>query len=180
MAKLPGSFNSNEHDDMGTFSVIDDGEYVMQITESDLVPTKAAAEEKGGNVDLDPEAYSGLRLNMTAVVMSGQDEGHKVFIGLNVKNPSAKAVEISQKELATICRAVGKVAIQDSSELHGIPFVGVVGTQPANGQYAAKNIMVGYKPYTGAPLKSRNEASPGSAIAKAGKVNKGEKKKLWD
>ncbi len=40
MAKLPGVFNSEEHDDMNDFSLIPEGEYTAYIDESEMKETK--------------------------------------------------------------------------------------------------------------------------------------------
>lgn len=175
MALLPGAFNSKEHDDMGSFEPIPAGEYTAQIVESAIKPTKKALDEKNGNEELAMEAYSGLRLNLQFKVMGGEYDGSTVWVGLNIKNPNPQAVEISQKELATICRAVGKVSVQDSAELHGIPMLIKVAIKPASSQYDAQNVIKGYKAHTG--------AIPTSAVApepKSSDTGQRKGKKLFD
>lgn len=167
MAKLPGSFNSEEHDDMGTFDALPAGDYSAMISDSNIKPTKAALEENNGNADLPISNYSGLRLNLTFKIMGGEFDGRTVFNGLNVKNPSAQAVEISQKELATICRAVGKVSVEDSTELHGIPLIIKLGIKPATAQYSEQNTFKGYERHTG--------AIPQGAVASPTNSQKGKK-----
>jgi hypothetical protein len=54
---------------------------------------------------------------------NNQFNGRKLFSNLNLFNPNPKAVEIANRELATICRAIGVMNIQDSSQLHNKPMV---------------------------------------------------------
>ena len=70
-------------------------------------------------------------------------EKRLVFIGLNIKNPSEQAVAISQKELASICDAVGVDEVEDSEELHDITFGFKLGIEKSEG-YDDKNIIKKY------------------------------------
>jgi hypothetical protein len=183
MAQLPSSFNSEQHDDMGSFDVIPIDEYVAMIDDSSIKPSKKAVEDANGNADLPLDSYHSLRLNFKFKVIGGEYDGRFVFAGLNIKNPNAQAVEISQKELATICRAAGKVTIGDSAELHNIPMVIKVGIKPASTQYEAQNVIKGYKPYDGTPIASNksgaaNPAKHGAAKPSAGAANGG--RKPWE
>ncbi len=97
MAMLPKVFNSDEFEPMTDFSPIPEGWYQLEIVKSEIVPTKAK---------------TGKRLNMQAKVIDGTEdenkyEGRVIFIGLNLENPNAQAVEISLRELRSICDATG-------------------------------------------------------------------------
>lgn len=59
-------------------------------------------------------------------ILEGEYKGKIVWLNLNLINPDATTVKIANETLATLCRALGKQAIQDSQELHGIPFIGKV------------------------------------------------------
>jgi len=112
MAELPDVFNSDEHEPMNQMLPIDDT-YIGEIVKSEIKNTKS------GN--------GGKRLNMQVKVIESKESGDKyagrlVFIGLNIANPNSQAVEISQRELKSICDATGVESLEDSEELHGIAF----------------------------------------------------------
>lgn len=130
MAQLPSAFNAGQHDKMEDFTPIPAGERLsVMVVKSELKDTKA------GN---------GKRLLFYMKVQDGEYKGKTVFTGLNIVNPNPTAVEISQKELASICEACGKVTITDSQELHGIPFFITVGIEESDG-YPPKNIVKKYE-----------------------------------
>ena len=56
-------------------------------------------------------------------------------------------VEIAQRELNSICHAVGKLRVADTEELHGIPMKVKLGFEKDN---AERNEPKGYKPAAGA------------------------------
>ena len=181
MAMLPGEFNSEDHDEMGTFDALPADWYIMMIEESDIKPTKKALDAHDGNADLPIEQYSGQRLNLKFKVLGGEFGDRTVFNGLNIKNPNPQAVEISQKELTSICRAVGKVSIKDSNELHGIPMKVKLGIKPASAQYDAQNTFKAYEKYDGAPIQAASSASPSKAdVNKSKGAGKGKGKKAWE
>jgi len=131
MAQLGQAFDSGQHDDMNNFDPIPAGEYAVKIVDSDIKKTAAK---------------TGKYIKFEFEVIKGDFKGRKIWTNLNIVNPSPVAVEIAQKELATICRAVGKAVIQDTQQLHGIPFLMKVRIKPAKGDYPAGNAPTGYKP----------------------------------
>lgn len=134
MAQLNGSFDSGQHDDMNnSFEPIPAGEYMAMVKESDI---KTTAKGNGKYIKLKFE------------IIQGEFKGRFIWTNLNIINPNPVAVEIAQKELATLCRAVGKAVIQDTNQLHGIPFKMKIKIKPAKGDYPAGNEPVGYSPAT--------------------------------
>lgn len=131
MAMLPDVFNSNDHEPMGDFEPIPANLYMLEITKSEVKDTKAK---------------TGKRLNFQAKVIEGKYKGRIIFIGLNLVNPNPEAVKISQRELSSLCQACGVDAIEDSTELHGIPFGAKVGIKPASGGFEAQNVIKKYFP----------------------------------
>jgi len=107
MADLDG-FDATEHKDMDTFEAIPAGDYKCMIVESIMKDTK-----KG----------DGQYLELVFEVLEGDYQGRKVWERLNLVNPNSTAVEIAQRALAAICKAVGIVRPKDSEELHSIPLV---------------------------------------------------------
>ena len=130
MAKFDQAFDSSQHKDMDAFDPITPGWYPAKIVDSDIKPTKAG---------------TGTRMTLKMEIMAGEFKGRVVWAGLNLTNPNPMAVEISQKELATCCRAIGVPSLQDTNQLHGIPFMLKVKTKPAKGDYPASNEPAGYK-----------------------------------
>lgn len=139
MAKL--NFNAAEKEPMTERKTIPEGKYIASIVKSEIKPTTKK---------------DGKRLNLSFKILNGEHKGTIIFVGLNIENPSQKAVEISDRELKSICDAAGKgkEQINDSEELHGIPMEINVGIEPPSGEYVedgetkyrykAKNIITGY------------------------------------
>lgn len=136
MAKLGSAFDSGNYGDMDNFDPIPADEYVAKIVESDIIENKKR---------------NGSYIKLKFEIIQGDYKGRFVWTNLNIVNPSSVAVEIAQKELATICRAIGKSVVQDTQELHGIPMLLKVKIRPAKGDYPASNDTAGYKPLVGTP-----------------------------
>lgn len=136
MAELGGTFDSAGHEDMNTgFDPFPAGTYLAKVVESDFLPT---AKKDGKYIKLKFE------------IMEGEFKGRFVWTNLNVMNPSPVAVDIANKELATLCRAVGVPKLQDTQQLHGIPIKMKVKIKPAKGDYPAGNEPAGYAPASAA------------------------------
>ena len=159
MSLLPSAFNAKEHEGMRDFSAIPPGDYVAQITESE----KKEARNKGN-----------FYWKLTFKIQEGDFKGRLIWVNLNLINSNPQAVEIANNELSTICQAVGKVAISDTSELHGIPMVVSVKVTPATAQFAEGNAINGYKPMTGV-AKPSSPAKEESASEESAS-----KKKPWE
>ena len=114
MPKLPNSFKPKDHDDMKDFSLLPKDKYLCAIKKSEMKPTQS---NKDGDTDNE-------MLAMEAHILEGKFKDRILFINLNLINESEQAVEISNEELGTLCRACGiDEEIDDSDELHGIPFI---------------------------------------------------------
>ncbi len=148
-----GNFDATQVAPREDFSPIPVGEYAVQITDSDVKPTKS------GN---------GHRLELTFEVMDGQYKGRKVFEGLNIDNPNPKAVEIAQRDLSAICHAVGKLQVSDSQELHYKPLVVRVDIEERDG-YSPRNVIKAYKAVAGgmgnAPTASPQQSAAATAAS---------------
>lgn len=135
MAQLPSAFQSAQHEAMNDFSPIkQDGDYVCRFVKSEMKENKKK---------------NGKYLELIAEVMQGDEKGKKIWVRLNLINPSVQAVEIANKELATIARATHggmDTVISDSQQLHGKPFIATVKFTPATAQNPASNSITFYKP----------------------------------
>tara|TARA_R100000951_G_scaffold103288_1_gene95858 strand:+ start:48 stop:602 length:555 start_codon:yes stop_codon:yes gene_type:complete len=148
MASL--SFNAEEidvSDQLVKYPPIPEDIYKAVIIDSEMKPTKA------GN---------GAYLELKFEVIDSQYEGKWIKARLNLQNQNPKAVEIAERDLSSICRAIGKKAIADSEELHHKPLQIKVVIQPARGEYAASNEIKAYSP--------ANAPAPVATIASASKT----------
>lgn len=126
-------FNAQEVSPESQFTPLPNGEYPVIITESEMKPTKAG---------------DGEYLQLTLEVVEGQFKGRKMWDRLNLKNPNATAVEIAQRALSQICRAVNHLNLQDTVELHHKPLIAKVAVSSNNG-YESNDVKE-YKAYGGA------------------------------
>ena len=122
MAKL--TFNAKAAAPMEdrSFALVSEGEHLFQIVKSEMK---------------DNSKKTAQRLNLSAKILDGEFKGSIVFIGLNMGHPNTVCQDISDRELKSICDAVGKGndEIEDSEDLHGIPFIGTVKHSAPSGEY---------------------------------------------
>jgi hypothetical protein len=131
MGNLSSSkFDARTVEPSGSFDLLPKGDYEVLIIDSEMKATKNGDGE-----------YLALELQVT----SGEHKGRILWTNLNLRNPNAKAEEIARGTLSAICRAVGVLTPQDSSELHNKPLLAVVRikTDPT---YGDKNEVRGFKP----------------------------------
>jgi len=107
MANL-GNFDASKVEPTTPFDPIPAGKYEAVITESEMKPTKAG---------------DGHYLQLTFQIIEGEHKNRLLWARLNLDNPNATAVQIARGELSAICRAVGVMAPNDSTELHDLPLV---------------------------------------------------------
>lgn len=117
---------------MDDYTPIPVGDYKAVITESEVKQTKAG---------------DGQYLNLKVEIIEGEYQGRIIFVILNLWNPNPKAVEIANRELATIVAAVGRPGAQNSEELHNIPMTVKVAIQPGVGDYGPSNRIKNYLPF---------------------------------
>lgn len=129
MAQLNKPFNPNEHEAMRDFSPLPEGDYLAHIVKSEMKPTK----NPGGQ-------YLQLEFQIDS---PGYAE-RKVWTRLNLVNANSNAVEIAERELKSICDAIGTGPISDSDILHGKPLVIKLKIEPPTAQYGASNSITGY------------------------------------
>jgi len=145
MANL-GGFNAGSTPPMDDFSPIPDGEYRALITESKVKETKAH----------DGASF----LEFTWELLDEPYRKRKQWTRLNLWNQNQQAVEIAQKELSSICRAVGVMTPNDSEELHGIPCILRVGTERRSDNGDLTNRIRGYKPINASAAVAAPAAPP--------------------
>lgn len=118
-------FDANKYEPV-SFDTIEPGEYDAIIVDSVLVPTKAG---------------DGRILKLTYQIVKGEHKNRKVFDQLNIINPNETAQTIARGMLSSICRAVGVLNPQDSSELHNKVVTIKVAVKPATDEFEARNVV---------------------------------------
>lgn len=169
MVMLPGGFDTRGQEEMGDFSAIPAGEYLCKIVKSEMKLTKKAEEAD------DPSL--GQMLSLQFEILGPTQKGRSFFRNLNLVNQNQTAVEIAQKELTSICKAIGfNGVLEDSGTLHGKPMIAkLVVKEPSEkekkqGYTDPKNEVRTYKPAEGGVSQA------GSSEAAADKPSK---KKLF-
>lgn len=140
-------FDANNVEPNAPRDPIPAGWYKAVIAESIEKPTKA---------------QTGSYLQLTLEVIEGDHAGRKVFERLNLNNPNQQAVEIAQRSLSGICRAVGVMTPRTSNDLHDKPMMIKVKVTPPKDGYDAGNEITEYAPVQKGGGAS-GEASSGAA-----------------
>ncbi|RKZ79723.1 MAG: hypothetical protein DRQ35_03660 [Gammaproteobacteria bacterium] len=103
------------------------GKYKVEITKSEIRETKK---------------NTGQYLAVGFKCIEGKFKGEMVFNNYNLWNISDQARSISEKEMAKVCRAVGKPAgiESDTNEIHNIPLMITVTQRDADDPYPGNDI----------------------------------------
>ena len=107
MADLGQTFDANAVEPAQEFTAIPAGKYRAVILKSEWKKTKTG----------------GRYLEFVIEILDPRYKGRRVWERLNLENKSQVAVEIARATLSSICRATGVMSPNDSSQLHGIPFI---------------------------------------------------------
>jgi hypothetical protein len=148
MAGFPEDFNPAEvPEDDRSFEPLPAGDYLMQVIESDIKPTKTGGDQ----------------LVLTLEVLDGPYANRRVWDRLNIKNNNPDAQRIAQRALADLCLAVGVTSLRNTEDLHFKPLTGrLTIKQDKTGQYGPQN-AVRYKARGGAAPAGK---APVAAAAK--------------
>lgn len=135
MALLPKKANTEGNNEKaGDRSPFPNGKYPFTIVKSEIRQTKAK---------------TGHYLMLQCKCFEGPAVGKVHFINLNIDNPNPIAVEIADKELNSLCEAMGLVGVEDSSEMHELPFILDLVEDNSNSDYPGNKILA-FLPYGGA------------------------------
>ncbi|MCC6678171.1 MAG: DUF669 domain-containing protein [Phycisphaerales bacterium] len=99
-------FDASMHEPIVGFQPVPAGRYAAQLVRSEFKPTKVG---------------TGKYLELEFEISSGEYRGRLVWARLNLDNPSPTAVKMAQQELSAICRAVGVLRPQSTSDLEHRP-----------------------------------------------------------
>jgi hypothetical protein len=92
-------------------------------------------------------------------VLAGEHAGRKLWDRLNLFHPNEQTKKIAQQALSALCHATGKLQIQASEALHGIPVLLTVRVRAAKDGFEASNEIRGY-----GPVDATSSASPAPAL----------------
>lgn len=132
-------FDASTVDPIASYEPLPAGWYKAVFTASEEKPTKA---------------MTGSYLQLNAEVIEGKYQGRKMLERLNLKNPNSTAVEIANRTLSGICRAVGVNAPRRSEELLDKPFMMKLSVKPGDAQYGPSNEIKEYAACDGAAAPS--------------------------
>lgn len=158
------NFNANTVEPMQprTFGPLPAGSYDMIIVKSDVKPTKAG---------------TGHYLELEMQVIAGEHSGRRHWERLNVDNPSKTSEEIAKEALAALCFAVGVTELNDTVQLHDIPFVANVEIDRKDPEH---NRIVGYVNAGAAAVAATPAKAPAARPAAPAPAAAAPARKPWE
>jgi len=84
------------------------GKYEAIITKSDIRDTKAG---------------TGQYIELEMQITDGEFSGRRLWERLNISNPNKQAEDIARAALGALCMAVNVLDMDDTEQLHDIPFL---------------------------------------------------------
>lgn len=147
--RIPPSFHADQHEATDEYKPLPVDDYNVKIVDTEIKRTRKAEEMNDDNL--------GQLLKIKFEVLDGKYKGRYLWTQLNIINPNEMAVEISQKQLSSICRAVRLVIVNYQTndkgivcapELHGKPLKVTVSIEKGDAQYGDKNVINGYKEHS--------------------------------
>ena len=121
MAQLLQAFNAQQYDPTQGGGSLPVGRHPSIIESSEVKANKA---NDGGYLQLNVKLIDGPQTGTTGAYR------------LNLYHSNPQTAEIAHRQLSAICHCVGVFNVQDSSQLHNIPFIIEVGLQ--KGEEAAQ------------------------------------------
>ena len=150
MAQLGNTYDASNGQTMEDRDVLPAGDYLASVCKSDVREAKSNPQNRYVNLEFE--------------VTDGEYQGRRFWTVLNLWNMSTQAVEIAQRELNSICHAVGKLRIHDTEELHGIPMRVKLGVRN-DPNYGDQNTVKGYKPANEMPPAAGQGAQSGGVAS---------------
>lgn len=120
MAQLIQAFNAQQFDPTQGVGGLPIGKHPVVVDSSEVKPNK---ENNGGY----------LQLNLK--IIDGPQTGTVGAYRLNLYHSNQQTVEIAHRQLSAVCHVTGVFMLQDSAQLHNIPFIVEVGPQKNDAQY---------------------------------------------
>lgn len=155
MANIAGHYDQNA--EPSEFDRIPAGTYRAKIAESEIA-------------DISEKSDKGRCLKLTWHFETGPYDGRLFWQRLNMwpKNMDNidKVVTIANQQFAAIRQATGKLAPQDSTELHHIPCLITIGPQKNDANYDEVKSVKPIAVTTSAPQQQRSASPPSSSPSK--------------
>ena len=105
-------FNTEGVDTESRFTPAPPGKYTLLITDSTIKASKADAANR----------YAAF----TAEIVSNESKGRKLFLNFNLWHKKQDVTRMAEQDFARLCKACGKTSVQDTVELHNIPFEALI------------------------------------------------------
>lgn len=119
------------------------------VAETTVIPAgwyhaiAVATEVKEAKADAD-NTYLAVSFRL----LNPEVSGRQVFARITLTHHNPVAQSLGQSQLAQLCRAVGKLVLEDTQELHGIPLEVKVLVEPPKNGYDEGNKVTGYRAST--------------------------------
>lgn len=126
------------------FEPLPAGDYVAHVVASDLRDTKSG---------------DGKYIYLELEISSGSYAGRKLFDRINIVNSNPQAVQIAERTLASICKALDIAILTDTSDLHNKPMTVRVKVEDRQDTGDQTNRIVRYKTYQGQSLSQSPAAN---------------------
>lgn len=147
MAQLPHTFNPDDVPP-DEFEKLPIGRHLVQVTESEVKDNKS---------------NTGTLAVFVLTVMDGPSEGRTWYEFANIIHQNEKAQEMGQRTLGNICRVTGKSLVDDTEELHFIPFYIDVGDRVDRRTGEVNRVIKEYSAYSvpaGRAAPQQRQAAP--------------------
>lgn len=115
----------------------------------------------------DTKAGNGQYIKIRYDIVGPSHQGRVIFGNLNIRNPNAKAEQIGRQQLGEMMRAIGLAEIQDTDQLIGGTCEIKLDIQAADGDYAARNEVRGWKHSAVGAAPVAEKAKPAATAAKS-------------
>ena len=140
------NFDANQVAPLAEYTVLPEGQYLVEITNSCQKQTKAG---------------DGNYLELEYTVLDGEHKGAHHWDRLCLDHPSEKAMKRAHAALSAICHATGVMSLRDTVELHGIPFqITVRNRTDDNGRVSAEVAAYAPRPTFTASTPQDQQAAP--------------------
>lgn len=153
MAKISFSAAGIEPQAPRNYEPLPAGAYEMMVIDSTTKQTKSG---------------DGWYLELSMQVISGPHSGRRHWERLNLSNPNKTAEDIAKAAMASLCLAIGKPDVEDSEELHDLPFMARVEIDRKD---PTRNRITGYlsvqNPLANANAPARQAPAASAAPAKS-------------
>ena len=148
------NFDASQVDPSVGYEPLPAGKYLVEITDSEMKPTKAG---------------TGEMLQLEFTVIDGEFKNRKIWDRLCLRHPNPETVKIAQANLSAICHAVSILRPGDSIELHNTPLIIAVKCKPDETTGEIYNEVKSYAKYEtqmmqATPPKTTSASSANSSI----------------